>query len=99
MDIRVFSSAKIPVSARVITYNCTFVTLYSLARHDYKIGHITAKPTSYRVVFDLFSLIYKKPRLILCRKKLILCDVKIEGKKKAISFRYEVALKRSNVGT
>ena len=29
---------------------------------------ITAKLTSYRVVFDLFSLICKKSRLTLCRK-------------------------------
>jgi hypothetical protein len=33
-----------------------------------KLGHITAKPTSYRLVFDVFSLICKNPRLTLCRK-------------------------------
>jgi hypothetical protein len=35
---------------------------------NFALGRITAKPNSYRVVFDLFSLICKKSRLILCRK-------------------------------
>ena len=42
--------------------------LYPLARHDDKIGRISAKPTSYRIDFDVFSLNCKKPRLILCRR-------------------------------
>ena len=42
--------------------------LFPLAQRDDKIGRITAKRTSYRVVFDLFSIVCKKTRLNLCRK-------------------------------
>ena len=39
-----------------------------LALHDYKIGRITEKHASYRVVSDEFSTNCKKPRPNPCRK-------------------------------
>ena len=47
---------------------CTLATCRARLRHDDKIGRITAKPTSYRIVFDLFSMNCKSSRLNLCRK-------------------------------
>jgi hypothetical protein len=46
-----------------------------MAQHYYKIGRITAKLASYRPVFYVFSMIFKKSRLILCREILLLCGM------------------------
>jgi hypothetical protein len=66
----------------VITYNPTFVTYTpphgavvtvkpdtpSFLIATKRLGRITAKSTGYRLVFDVFSMVCKKSRLILCRK-------------------------------
>ena len=59
------SQEKNEVCLKTQTLVCN---LYPPVWHDYTIGRITAKHTNYRVVFDLFSMNCKNPRLTLCRK-------------------------------
>src|SRR5688500_9723914 len=67
MFSQIHTSASRITSARLVD-----LPVLPLARHYYKIGRITAKSTSYRIVFDLFSKVCKVSRLVLCRKFILM---------------------------